>query len=185
MNLVYRDFEKDLDMGIVAENKLLSKFQRVFVPLVQQIIYEPTNAESVKLQKSGVDVIISTKEVRFDVKCRRFDVYKWNDILLETVSVVETETPGWLYKSDVVVYVWENISRTSFIDGYILYLDKIRPWFVEHESKFKQKTAFSERNGNKWSTLNRAVPIKQFPIGSIQKIPTHIFKHCKQSVLEF
>jgi len=183
MTDMFRDFEDDLLTGNIAEKQIHDKFEQVFIPIIERIIYDPNNKESVILQKAGVDGILSTNAVGFDIKCRRFETYKYDDILLETVSIREHNIRGWLYKSDVVVYVWHNISKTSFIDGYILYLDKIVPWFDENKHKFKTKIAFSKRNGVKWSTENKAVPINIFPVGSIKQIPRSVFNHCTQAVL--
>jgi len=183
MNSIYRNFNDDLKYGNQAEKQIHDKFEQVFIPIIEQIIYDPTNLASVRLQKAGIDGIISTKSVGFDIKCRRFETYKYEDILLETISIIDSNEPGWLYKSEVVVYVWSNISKTSFVDGYILYLDKIRPWFEVNIQTFKTKIAFSERNGMKWSTENKAVPINSFPLGTIYHIPKSVFNHCTQTAL--
>ncbi len=182
---IYRIFEKDVKTGELAEEMLASKFKVVFAPVLQRILFDPLNKENIILQKSGVDGIISFKPVDYDVKARSHQYYRLKDILLETVSIVDNNKPGWLYKSNTVVYLWFNKDKTRFMDGYILDVCRIRDWIKGKENTFKKKFSFSKNDDGKfWTTENIAVPIKDFPVGTIRQINKSIFRENEQSILD-
>ena len=115
--------------------------------------------------------------------------YKWNDILIETVSIIEQRKLGWFYtsKADIVPYVWENPSRTNLIDGYFVFIQnkELREWFEEYKRKhpLKKRIAHSESKTGFWSTENYAVAIQDFPDRSILRFNPHLPEMGKQVVL--
>ncbi len=162
--MIFRDFNTDLKEGEQAEELVLSKFKTIIQPVVMRIAYKD-GLIAKELQNSGIDAYVQKKESGFDVKVRDFKYYRFKDILLETKSVCEKDIPGWLYKATVVVYLWWNPLKTKFVDGYVLFLQNIRDWMSVTQFDYKKKIAFSNRNGQSWSTENIIVPISDFPIG--------------------
>lgn len=178
------NFGVDVRVGEDCEAKIIKYFRPIFTPILSRIYYK----DNPVLQKNGCDGVIKFQEVPYDIKCRRFKKmeYVGNDILLETISVVETNKPGWIYytKSPIVAYFWLNISRSGFLDGYILYMEQVRQFFVGNENRYyKPQNATSYRNGSIWHTENRAVKINEFPLGSIQHISKEAFTPNEQASL--
>lgn len=174
-----RDFDIDLKLGGDCEAKVIKEFRPIFAPIVERIYYK----DNPILQKKGVDGIMNFQPITFDTKCRRFQKmeYVGKDILLETVSVVgdvvEQNKPGWVYytESPVVAYFWLNKNMSGFLDGYILYMNEVRKFFIGNEDKYyKPPNARSQRYGRTWQTENRVVKIKEFPLGSIQHISKEV-----------
>lgn len=163
-------FEENVSQGKICEDKIKMKFKEIFAPILNHIIYGNSIYET-NIQKSGVDFIINKKSISFDVKCRDFYSYKFKDILLETISIIEFNKLGWLHTSDsnAIVYLWKNPSGTKFIDGYILFLEEIRKWIKDR--KYPEREACSYNSyGNSWHTRNICVPIKDFPSNCIMQI---------------
>lgn len=177
--MIYRNFEDDLKEGERAEELILSKFKAVIQPVVMRIAFKD-GIISRQLQKAGVDVSIQQNSVGFDVKARDYKYYKYRDILFETISVREVNKNGWLYKADIVVYLWWNPTRTRFVDGYVLFLQNIREWLASRIYSYHKKIAFSERNGLKWSTENIAIPITDIPLGYIIQLNKSELLHREQ-----
>ena len=158
----------------VREEKLKNKLAKIlFTKSVKRIPFDPNRVYRVKLQKACIDGIIHQKTVTFDIKVRDFHFLRFKDILIETVSVVESNKSGWFYytKSNFIVYVWKNERGTNLKDGYFLFIQdrKLRDWFEENRSRHPIKHARSTRNGYTWRTENVAVPIKDFPSGTIMR----------------
>ena len=178
------DFNVDVKVGEDCEAKIIKDFRPIFTPILSRIYYKDNPA----LQKTGCDGFIQSQQVPYDIKCRRFVDFKYIgvDILLETISNIERNKLGWTYytKSPIVAYFWLNISMSSFLDGYILYMDEVRKFFVGNESKYhRPRPATSHRHGTIWHTENRVVKIEQFPIGSIQHISKDAFTPKEQLLL--
>lgn len=168
----YNDFDSCVRDGEHGEELTRSNFHDIFKPVVQRFVYGDS-AYSTTKQRHGIDFEIGKEKIDFDVKCRDYYTYKYQDILLETISVVEHNKPGWLYtsESDYVVYAWYNSTKTSFIDGYLLFLENIRKFKDSYVPEKKQfKYARSYKNGNTWTTENIAVPIKDFPDDCLDRI---------------
>ncbi len=176
-------FQDNLNDGYICEERIKEKFKEIFTPILNHILYK----EDPEIQKKGIDFTVSKRPVSFDVKCRDYEAYKYKDILLETVSVREYDKLGWLWtsESDVIVYVWQNRSKTKFIDGYLLFLNEIRSWLKEvGTDQFEKVISYSiGKNGVIWSTENIAIPISAFPKNCIKRIDLADFTPYEQSVL--
>ena len=179
-------FEENLRNGQKWELPLLEKISRL--RLKEQISCLTNSGE---FQRKGIDGILYAEKVKIDLKSRKFDAYHWNDILIETVSIIERNKLGWFYTSeaDVIPYVWENSSRTNLIDGYFLFIQNksFREWFETYKATHSywphKRVAHSNNNGEHWSTENYAVPILAFPTGSILRFDPHLPESGKQSTL--
>lgn len=176
------DFIEKVIEGEHAEELVLSNFKTIIQPIVMRVMYKEGLIEK-ELQKQGVDAYIQKKETGFDVKVRDFKYYRFQDILLETKSVIESDVPGWLYKASVVVYVWWNPSKTRFVDGYALFMQNIRDWLEVTQWNFYEKVAFSRRGVLRWSTKNIAVPITSFPPGCLYRLSRKEFMDSNQEDL--
>lgn len=167
--MTFRDFNSDLQTGKRAEELFITTFKGVFEPVLKKIEYD-LFPES---QRQGVDVLLSKKSVEFDVKVRDNWCYGLKDILVETVSVRETNKPGWIYTntSSYIVYLWWNTLKTRFVDGYLIYLPHFKPFFKQNINLFKQPPDAKTRRGNQvWHTQNRIVPIYKIPINCIKQV---------------
>ncbi len=158
------NWDDSIKIGKVGENIVKNNFILLLKQIIdsknvniKHIIYE----ENPILQKNGIDFIFNIDFSKLDVKTRNYYSYKYNDILLETTSIVETNTQGWLYtsKSDIIIYAWLNKECTMFIDGYFLFLNEIRKYISKNN--YLMKTAETHRNGTIWHTNNIVVPINE------------------------
>lgn len=164
-SLKYNDFNACVQVGEHGEELTRAKLHDIFRPVVQRFMYGDSIHATCK-QRNGIDFEINKERIDFDVKCRDYYTHKYNDILLETVSIVESNKPGWLYasKSDLIVYAWFNSTKTTFVDGYLLFLNNIRLFIEKYVPQKKQvKYAKSYKNGHTWTTENIAIPISDFP----------------------
>ena len=120
--------------------------------------------ENKKTQLSGIDVICKPLGISLEIKTR-YDTRWYNkDILLETVSIIETGKKGWLYtsKADFLAYIWVN--KDPLPIGYIIDLPVLRKSrIMKRLNSFKERKACSHSGNSRWSTLNREVPIYKFP----------------------
>lgn len=154
----------NLSDGERGEILLVERFNRLlFIQKIKRI-------ES--RQKDGIDGILEFKgkEITWDTKIRNNYYYKYNDILIE----IETgEKAGWFYSSqaDIIFYCWWNKEKTDIIAGYIIPLqkEKLRNWFEKIKGAYKTQEAYSQNEATLeyWKTKNKAIPIKDFPKGTI------------------
>ncbi len=185
------DFNEKVRGAESWEEKLKNKLAEVlFAESVKRIPYDLNRGYTVKMQKDGIDGVIHQKTVTFDVKVRDFYSLRFQDILIETVSVVESNKPGWFYytKSNFIVYTWKNEKGTNLKDGYFIFIQnsRLRDWFEENRSRYPVKHAMSTRNGYTWRTENVAVPIKDFPSGTIMRFNPHLSLELQQiNLLDF
>ena len=145
--------------------------------------------ENQEFQRKGIDGILYAETAKIDPKVRDYSVYKWKDILIETISVMEENKLGWFYTSeaDIVAYVWENPSKTNLIDGFFIFIQNkdLKEWFEKYKNKHpeKRRVATSLRTGIIWHTENFAVPINEFPKGTLIRFDPKLPSLGKQSML--
>lgn len=126
--------------------------------------------KNIELQKNGIDILITFENITCETKFRKHDYYDGNDILFETISVMEKYKPGWMYtcESEILLYCWWNKNKTNFMPrGYILHWEKLNKtiWFNElpDPNRYPLKTTTSRRGNQKWTTEFFCVPIEDFP----------------------
>lgn len=120
-------------------------------------------------QLSGIDHVLTRESPNIDVKVRDYEYYG-DDVLLETVSVVERDVEGWLYSDglDVLAYCWQNRLGTNLTDGILLLInDAFVEWFEAHISEFRAVTTRSRDGGDTWTTKSRIVEIDRIPDGFV------------------
>ena len=167
-------FQDNLEDGEVGENALKRGLNKIlFTESVKLIKWDKKDIFSMNLQRGGVDGISKTREIKWDSKIRRYGCYRYGDILLEEESVMETKKPGWFYYSisDFIIYVWRDKFGNGLIDGYFIFLQNpsLKEWFERNKEKYQKKIAKSidKKTGKLWHTLNRAIPITDFPKGTL------------------
>jgi len=176
------EWDKTIKMGNQGEELFITTFKGVFEPSLKRIDY----GLFPQSQKQGIDIILSKQSVDFDVKSRDYSYHRYNDFLIETISVVEDNKPGWIYytKSQYIVYVWFNKFKTKFIDGYLIHLPQFKVFFDKNIHLFRQPPdAVSERNGKVWHTRNKIVPISKIPDICIKKVDMELLGVKEQLLL--
>ena len=168
------EFRRNIEEGKTAEKALKDKLHNIlFSQSVRLIEWDNQNVYAMNLQRHGVDGISEIKEITWDVKVRDFSYYKYKDILLETVSVEETGKPGWFYYSiaDFIIYTWKDKFNQYLIDGHFIFIQNpvLKKWFEENKDNYEDKKAktIDKQTNNEWHTLNKAIPIRDFPMGTI------------------
>lgn len=166
MSKRYHSFTEKLKQGNSAEDLIKGRLEKKLRTVtLSQIRF----GDAPDKQRRGIDQALEKEEPTIDIKARDNYTHRFGDILLETVSDEERGTDGWFYKDmDLVVYVWWNQREDGFIDGYIIAMvDELREWFDENKEQFQVKRAKSHEDGRQWTTRNRAVPISEFPDGTL------------------
>lgn len=85
--------------------------------------------------------------------------HETGNFFFETVSVEHRQKPGAFIISRAEWFFYYFVNNGEL---YCLPMDKLRPWFVEHEKRFPERRSHSENSErkSKWSTLGRIVPIR-------------------------
>ena len=179
-------FIKCLNMGNKWEKKLAPIMEK-FIYSVKIKIMNYNNPNERIAQRNGIDGIGEKVELCWESKTRTYNKKYYNvDILLETVSVEQTGKLGWFHTSqaDVISYCWETNNRQNLMPvGYLILIKELRTtnWFKKILT-YPLKRAYTE---DKWSTLNRAIPINDFPPGTLYEFnPTIESTEYKQVTLD-
>lgn len=144
----------------------------------KKIVYDENNIDSIKKQKKGIDGQVL---LDYEVKSLRHDHKSETRILLETISVVKKNIPGWLFtnESDVIVLVyWDDEGKTQFYKGCFLFPKILRKWFLKNrKKKYKIYKISSERKGyyGYWDTKFILVPKDDLPKNSYKVISSDLF----------
>jgi hypothetical protein len=161
-------FNERLNFGHGGEVMVVENFSTILRPLVVEYLFGKC-AEHTKKQLNGIDFSIPYKN--FEIKTREFKYYKYKDIVLETVSKIETNKLGWFYTStaDVIIYLWLTENRTKIQDAYLLILEELRKYEIELMVDWFDKTVrrTTSTNGGQWHTEWFAPPISAFPENTI------------------
>lgn len=188
-----RDFRADVKRGNYWEDKLKDKLANImFHESIRMMKYGSENLAETQLQREGIDGEIILKTIKFDIKTRANYTHKWKDILIETVSVVEKDKPGWFYysKADFIAYTWENENDTNLIDGYLLFLQnkKLKSWFEENKHSFYSPSdaeTYDKLTGRRWHTPNKAPKISTFPQDTLIRFNPTISLETQLSILDY
>ena len=121
-----------------------------------------------EIQRKGIDLFLAFEKPNIEIKSRLSYVLKYNDILLELRTGNKL---GWFYTSqaDYIAYVIFNEQKTDLVKGYLIALQnpKLRTFVEDNIEKYEHKTADSEDQGSYWNTDNIAIPITDFPEGTL------------------
>ena len=180
------DFDEKVRDALPWEKRIAKKIEAFLVKRnIRNIGYStPSDKET---QHRGIDLIVEAESSSWEIKTRDHKYYN-KGILLETKSVVENNTLGWLYTSeaDVIAYCWLNESETNVMPtGYFILLKKLRTtsWYEKLPNNYRVLSTRSQRTpvsvvtteGNRvlvsgrkyWTTEFIVPPIQDFPIGTL------------------
>jgi len=163
------NFESCLEEGTEWEERVKPKLKEQIMTLnVEQISFD----ENPDQQLSGIDHVLTQKtDINIDVKVRD-NKYYGDDILVETLSVVEEEKDGWVYndETDIIAYCWKNQPGTNLRDGILVLLnDKFVQWFDAMLEQFRTVQCESHDGGRTWTTQSEIVKIDDIPDGFVYK----------------
>lgn len=175
------DFKKSLETGNPAELFVKKYYRKIFEKYLSKLAtieIADYQRKAHEIQRKGIDGFIRVT-IPYEVKVRDHSFYQYEDILLEIMAVNEKNKLGWLYttESKIVVYLWFNEKQEKFIDGYLLDIKRIRNWLKKTDLTDIRKVKTRSKSGNGfWTTISIVIPITDFPINCIQRIPTKIFR---------
>jgi hypothetical protein len=162
------DFEQEL-INAKKWEQLAVKELQPFMLHTKLIEY----SENPEIQKAGIDVITTPHSITYDVKTR---MKYYPDILIETVSNIERNIPGWWYtsKADALVYHWLNSQKNRSLKLYIIALQMLRDMdFLNNVLAMHPEIELkkSSSNNGTWHTAFYTVPINLFPQDCIAELP--------------
>ncbi|MEM4067088.1 MAG: hypothetical protein QXV17_09550 [Candidatus Micrarchaeaceae archaeon] len=163
----FNDFKESLEFGNKWEEVILKQLKNV-LPSTELVRFE----DNPDLQRKGVDLLDRKRMFPFEIKTRYTTKY-FDDILFETISDIERETPGWYYytMSPALVYNWVDAEKNQSVKIYIMNIFKIRNRRIVEKAieKLGLKPLISVSYGanRTWYTENYAVPITFIPADSI------------------
>lgn len=164
-----QDWYSSLAFGNHGEELARKKVRRFLTSVINYCDYDTTDGKS--KQRNGIDFSVSLTDFTFDVKTRDYTYWYKKDILIETISVVENNIPGWIYtsKSDLIFYTWLNRAQTEIHDAKILIVKPLREFILEYINKTdpKLKTTQTYKDCHSYHTEFFTVPISDFPTGTI------------------
>jgi len=187
-----RDFDEDVSKATPWEKRIAEKIRTFMMRYnVKMISYD--NLKDIERQRNGMDFIIKSESAGWEIKTRH-PKYYLDGILLEIISVVEKNKPGWLYtsKADVITYVWLNWSFTNLMPiGYFIKIKDLRktPWYDSLPGKYPilQPKGGSKRKTSKgiiyWNTKFIVPPINDFPKNTLYRFNAILPPNYKQTIL--
>ena len=155
-------FRRKLDFEKTMKDKL-EKF------IEQQL--SPSAIKDISGERDGIErdkdyaLLINGRWVRAECKIRstKYRKHALEDILIETKSSVEDDTPGWIYRSaaELLIYVWEF---PTGVFGIILRLPELKKWWMENRHYYTRRIlAPNPPNNPEYHTENYVVPISDLP----------------------
>lgn len=163
-----------LRFGLRGEQYVKENFIKVFRPVIEDYLFsnrfkfDLNNLIETKKQRNGIDGNVSLSLFEWETKTRKKD---YGDILIETISVRETNKLGWFFTSKADILAYLVIFQGKLTKGFLIFLDKARKKFTKkylYENYSKSiRIANSEGLKRNWSTENIAIPYKDFPTNSL------------------
>lgn len=170
-------FEDKLKDGEKWEKKIIPVLERLQIKLrLEKQNYETTIGK--QKQHQGIDLTTNPKLPTYDIKTNTNKYYENGKLIIETISIVHNQTPGWIYTSqaDFIVHVWKNQNQTNLMPkGYIIQLEELRKTRLYRELAKYKKWETSSRSGNSyWKTEFVLIPIEDFPAETLYVFNPHI-----------
>lgn len=113
-----------------------------------------------RYQPLGIDLLWVVPERSF-LRCMTIEVKgdryaTTGNFFFETVSNIDRTTTGAfvITKAEWLFYYFLNTGML-----YCLPMEVVKPWFIEHLARFKERVASSRRDASTWRTAGRLVPI--------------------------
>jgi hypothetical protein len=134
-------------------------------------------AGSAAEDKGGADFVVETPsgEIAVDVKVRRQDCRRFgeDDVALEIWSRVEAGVVGWSMdrskKTDLVVWLWEDMGRTLVLPFRSLcdtMIANVKAW----EHSFRVDTQISRNGLDYWTSRCVFVPLRELKIAMAPRL---------------
>lgn len=163
-----QDWYETLDEGMKWEEKLENRLETVLmVSGLERISFD----ENPEAQLSGIDMVLSQESPDIDVKVRDNEGLDYDDILIETWSVCEDSDAGWFYtsESDLIARVYKNEAGTNLVKGFFIVMTdgELHEWFNDNIETFDINRQKTVRDGERWHSECREVPIEDFPPGTL------------------
>ncbi len=186
------DFDEKLNEAAPWEKRIAEKIEKMHLRTYHTRLIPYDNIKDRKIQRSGIDFTISSESAGWEIKTRSRKYYL-DGILLETISVVEKNIPGWLYtsKADIIAYVWLNESKSNLMQkGYFIMLKELRKtwWYQRLLDRYRVQETDSERKTDEgmiyWVTKFITPPISDFPDGTLIPFNALLPSNLEQSKLE-
>ena len=170
MKLKINEFENNLKDGQKQEKTVRSKISLLFPTILEPFIKEYSYKYCPKIQLSGKDGGI---HFDWDVKSRNNCYYWVADIALE---IKVGRNIGWFYKDmDIVFYGILNKEKSDYLKNkaWILFMRECKDFFNKEKlENYESKWALSKnKDGIKWWTENKIVPIIDFPKNCLIPFP--------------
>ncbi len=132
-----------------------------------------------RYQPLGIDLLWVVPEQSYlrsmtvEVKGDRYE--KTGNFFFETVSDVGRSTGGGfvITRAEWLFYYFLNSGAL-----YCLPMRVVKPWFVEHMGRFRERIAQSQRDQSHWRTAGRLVPIAT----ALAEVPAIKVFHCRDNV---
>jgi len=126
-----------------------------------------------EIQLQGIDQIAILEKASFEVKTRLSFALQYEDILLE---VKTGDKRGWFLtsKADYIAYVFLNKQKSDLVKGYLIAIQNtsLRKFVEQNLVKYPHIKADSEDEGQYWVTESIAIPISDFPQGTLLEFVT-------------
>jgi hypothetical protein len=148
-----------------------SFYKKLFGNIKEILVHDVKSADTATkikdkaLQRQGIDktlVLKDGKKIFVEEKFRehKFWEIRFQDILLEYISIDNKNVPGWIYtsKSDYLVVVFKGIDVHES-ELYIFPFKPIKQWVRDNPIAFKKFKDIIAPNTH-WNTISKAVPLK-------------------------
>jgi hypothetical protein len=114
--------------------------------------------DETEYQKKGIDFLwrhtVNKSPVTTSIEAKT-DRYTTGNFVIETVSVKESDIPGWIYtsQSDYIAYY-----LVGYDTLYVIPTKELRDWFDVNKAKYRTAST-KTRDGGKYTTVFKLVPI--------------------------
>lgn len=112
--------------------------------------------------------------IRVEIKARRGKYVNFRDILVETHSCEERDTPGWIYttQAEYLAYAFVDEKTREILRGSVLHFPKLLNWWINvgrnNQYEIKRGTT-----GKLYHTVNRVIPEGDLPLELFYYHPKH------------
>lgn len=173
MRLVEHDWSDCLNFGDLGE-----KLAKNLIHLLTTNISQLTFSKNPSFQRQGKDLLLNICDifsVSVEVKTREHNIIAyWHDgvdFLIETISVIEQDTPGWIFtsKADILFYGVLNERKDDWSCAWVFNLEKLQTWFKsQNQDGFQAKITHTRDKG--YSTAFCIVPKEIIPQHIISEV---------------
>ncbi len=112
---------------------------------------------SLEEQMEGKDLCANGAFYEVKIRDPKYRTYFKQDLLIETISNSEKDSPGWIYysKADWLLWIFKPIKDLA---GYLISMKELQRWWRFNQFKYEWKTREAYNEG--YITINKEVPLK-------------------------